>query len=410
MEYIPSDKILERYADVLVNFALNSGKGIKKGEVYELRHMNRQSRLYAAIQRAILKAGGHMIGNYLPDDETMEGKANIAADFLKLAKESQINFFPSNYYKSLIDTIDHTIAILSDADMHALKGIDPKKIMQRGIAMKPFSDMRHDKENKGKFTWTLALYGTPAMAHEAGLSLDEYWSQIIKACYLDEMKPIAKWKETYKKLEQYRAKLNTLSQKIDRLHVEGADADLWIKLGERRQWLGGSGRNIPSFELFTSPDCRGTEGWIRFNQPLYRYGNKIEGIEVHFKGGKVIKSSAKSNEKLLKEMIATEGANMVGEFSLTDKRFSRITKFMAETLFDENIGGPQGNTHIALGMSYKDTFSGNVAKLTKVQAKALGFNDSSVHTDIISTTERLVTAHMKDGTTKVIYKNGEFTL
>jgi aminopeptidase len=61
-------------------------------------------------------------------------------------------------------------------------------------------------------------------------------------------------------------------------------------------------------------------------------------------------------------------------------------------------------------MSYKDTFSGNVAKFTNVQAKALGFNDSSVHTDIISTAQRTVTAHLKDGTTRVIYKNGEFTL
>ena len=276
--------------------------------------------------------------------------------------------------------------------------------------MKPERDWRNEKEHKGKFTWTVALYGTPAMAHEAGLTLDEYWSQIIRACFLDETNPIATWKGVYKKLESYRKALNTLAPKTDRLHVEGPDADLWIKLGEKRTWLGGSGRNIPSFELFTSPDRRGTEGWIRFNQPLYRYGNKIEGIEVHFKGGKVVKSNAKVNEKLLKEMIATPGANMVGEFSLTDKRFSRITKFMAETLFDENMGGPQGNTHIALGMSYKDTFSGNVAKLTNAQAKALGFNDSSVHTDIISTAPRTVTAHLKDGTSRVIYKNGEFTL
>jgi aminopeptidase len=410
MEYIPSEKILERYADVLVNFALNSGKGIKKGDVVRVTVNESAKPLYQALQSAILKAGGHMIGNYLPDDKSGEGEVNMGRNFFDLAKPEQLGFFPKNYYKSMIDTIDHTISIISDADMQALKGVNPKKIMQRGLAMKQLSDWRNEKEHKGKFTWTVALYGTPAMAHEAGLSLDEYWSQIIKACYLDEMKPIAKWKDTYKKLQNYRTKINALSPRIDRLHIEGADADLWIKLGEKRQWLLGDGRNIPSFELFTSPDCRGTEGWIRFNQPLYRYGNKVEGIELHFKGGKVIKSSAKSNEKLLKEMIATEGANMVGEFSLTDKRFSRITKFMAETLFDENIGGPHGNTHIALGMSYKDTFSGNVAKLTKAQAKALGFNDSSVHTDIISTVERTVTAHLKDGSDQVIYKNGEFTL
>lgn len=408
MEYKPSEKILERYADVLVNFALGGGTGIKKGEVVRVTANEAAKPLFVALQKAILKAGGHMISNYGPAEEI--GGYNMGRDFFQLAQQNQIDFVPKKYLQSLVETIDHTISIISDTDMHALQGIDPKKIMRRGIAMKPVRDWMTDKENKGKFTWTIALYGTPAMAKEAGLTEDEYWSQIIRACFLDETKPIAKWKEVYKKLEHYRAKLNAIAPKTDRLHVEGPDADLWIKLGEKRLWLGGSGRNIPSFELFTSPDRRGTEGWIRFNQPLYRYGNKVEGIEVHFKRGKVVKASAKTNEHLLKEMIATPGANMVGEFSLTDKRFSRITKFMAETLFDENIGGPQGNTHIALGMSYKDTFSGNVAKLTKAQAEKLGFNDSSVHTDIISTAPRTVTAHMKDGSTKVIYKNGEFVL
>ena len=410
MEYKPSDKILERYADVLVNFALGGGKGISKGDVVKVTVHESAKHLYRALQKAILKSGGHMIGNYLPDDESDEGKVNISRDFYDYAKPEQIDFVPKKYLAAQVEALDHTIVIISDADMQALKGVDAKKMMRRGVAVKPIRDLQNDKEHRGKFTWTIALYGTPAMAREAGLSEDEYWSQIIKACFLDETNPIKKWKEVYKKLESYRKSLNTLSSKIDRLHIKGADADLWIKLGEKRQWLGGSGRNIPSFELFTSPDCRGTEGWIRFNQPLYRYGNKIEGIELEFKNGKVVKSRASSNENLLKEMIATDGANMVGEFSLTDKRFSRITRFMAETLFDENMGGPSGNTHIALGMSYNDTYSGDVSKLSKPQAKALGFNDSSVHTDIISTTDRIVTAHLKDGSSRVIYKGGEFVL
>jgi aminopeptidase len=192
--------------------------------------------------------------------------------------------------------------------------------------------------------------------------------------------------------------------------VVGPDANLWIKLGDQRQWLGGSGRNIPSFELFTSPDWRGTDGWIRFNQPLYRYGNKITGVQLWFQNGLVIKSKAATNEKLLKEMVATKDANKIGEYSLTDKRFSRITKFMAETLFDENMGGPFGNTHLALGMSYRDTYTGDVSKLTTKQAKELGFNDSSVHTDIVSTSPRTVTAHLKNGKEKIIYQQGQFVL
>ncbi|MDO8576642.1 MAG: aminopeptidase [bacterium] len=410
--YLPSDTILKKYADVLVNFALGGGKGIKKGDVVRVSCSESAKPLYIAVCNAIVDAGGHVIAHYGPDDEHGDKRRNISVSrhFYEHAKPHQLDFFPKKYLKGLVDEMDHSLFILAEKDPHALKGVDGKKIMRRGLALKPFMDWRHAKEWNNKFTWTIALYGTPAMAREAGLSEKEYWDQIIKACFLDEKDPIAKWKSVYREIEKYRSRLNRLSPKIARLHAVGPDMDLWIKLGEKRNWLAGSGRNIPSFEIFTSPDWRGTNGWIKFNQPLYRYSNKITGIELEFKNGLVVKSKAKTNEKLLKEMIATKDANKIGEYSLTDKRHSRITKFMAETLFDENMGGPYGNTHLALGMSYRDTFAGDVSKLTTKQAEALGFNDSSVHTDIISTTRRTVTAHLKNGSTKVIYKDGKFVL
>ncbi len=412
MSYTPSAKILKKYADVLVKFALGGGKGIKKGDVVRVSSSESAKLLFTAVCNAIVDAGGHVIGNYAPDDE--QGDKRRAESFTRYfyehAQPHQITFFPEKYLKGLAEQIDHSIFILADADPHALKGVDPKKIMQRGLTLKPFKDMLNQKEWNNKFTWTIGMYGTPAMAKEAGLSEKEYWQQIIKACFLDEKNPIAKWKQVYRDIEKYRSRLNKLSPKIDRLHAKGPDMDIWIKLGEKRAWHAGSGRNIPSFEIFTSPDWRGTNGWIRFNQPLYRYSNKITGIQLWFKDGLVVKSSAKTNEKLLKQMIATKNANKIGEYSLTDSRHSRITKFMAETLFDENMGGPFGNTHMALGMSYRDTYAGDVSKLSTKEAERLGFNDSSVHTDIISTTRRTVTAHLKNGSTKVIYKDGRFVL
>ncbi len=412
MSYTPNDTILKKYADVLVNFALGGGKGIKKGEVVRVSASESAKPLYLAVCNAIVDAGGHVLAHYGPDDEKGDKRRNISVSryFYENAKPHQINFFPAKYLKGLIDQIDHSVFLLAEKDPHALKGIDPKKIMQRGQALKPFMDWRHQKEWKGKFTWTIALYGTLAMANEAGLSEKEYWNQIIKACFLNEKNPIAKWKSVYRDIEKYRNRLNRLSPKIDKLHAVGPDMDMWYTLGEKRAWHAGSGRNIPSFEIFTSPDWRGTNGWIRINQPLYRYSNKITGIQLWFKNGRVVKAKAKANEKLLKEMIATPGADKIGEYSLTDKRHSRITKFMAETLFDENIGGPYGNSHIALGMSYRDTYAGDVSKLTDKEAARLGFNDSSVHTDVISTTDRIVTAHLKNGSTKVIYKDGKFVL
>ena len=131
---------------------------------------------------------------------------------------------------------------------------------------------------------------------------------------------------------------------------------------------------------------------------------------MSFKDGKVIEAHARENEKLLTDMIQVDGANMLGEFSLTDKRVSRITHFMAETLFDENIGGPFGNMHVALGMGYKDSYTGDASNVTQKQWSEMGFNDSAVHTDVITTTDRTVTADLSDGTKRVIYKDGEYVV
>ncbi|MDB5225411.1 MAG: Thermophilic metalloprotease superfamily [Candidatus Adlerbacteria bacterium] len=405
--YAPKKAVLEKYADVLVNFALGGGKGIKKGDVVCINGSQSCEPLFLAVRNAVLDAGGHVIMQYQPEGE---GRYNLSREFFERAKDHQLDHFPAKYYKGLIDEIDHLLFIVGDNHPHALKGIDPQKVMRRGASRKPFMDWRNEKEHAGKFTWCIALWGTPAMAKEAKLSIKEYWQQIIDACFLNEKDPIAKWKETYRGMEKYRQKLNRLAPQTDRLHVEGPDINLWIKLGEKRQWLCGSGRNIPSFEIFTSPDWRGTEGWIRFNQPLYRDGNYANGIELWFEKGKVVKVKAKKGEAYVKQMIAMPGADRVGEFSLTDSRHSRITKFMAETLYDENIGGPQGNTHIAVGSAYADTYAGDPSKLTEKDKERLGYNDSSVHTDMFSTARRTVTAHLKDGKTKVIYKDGQFVL
>jgi len=403
--YKPSVKILQKYADVLVNFALGGGKGIKRGDVVYVVAYEYAKSLYAELLRQITKAGGNVISHYLPnEDRTL----NTTRDFLVNAKEHQIKFFPSKYFRGLIDEIDHYLFILSDTDMESLKGVNPKKIMARAKAMKPFQEWRDKKQSQKKFSWTIALYGTKAMAKEAGLSEKEYWNEIIKACFLKTKNPISKWRSTEKRIAVFENRLNRL--KAEKMHLFGPDVDLWITIGRKRKWEGGGGENIPSFEIFTSPDWRGTQGWINFNNPVFTRGNLIKGIELSFKDGQVIRARAKKNEKFLKEMINSPGGNRVGEFSLTDKRFSKITKFMAETLYDENVGGPYGNIHIALGKSYHDCYDGNPAKLSKKEWQKLGFNDSAIHEDIVLTRPLTVVAYFKNGKERTVYKNGLFVL
>ncbi len=400
MSYTPPDDILKQYAAVLIEFALGGGKGIAKRDVVFLQVLECAKPLLIHLRRSVLKLGGFPIIQYLPD--------NIARDFFEYANDEQLAFFPDKYLRGKVDQMDHVVHIIAETNKHELEGIDPKKLMIAQEAMKPYKDWRDEKENAGKLTWTLALYGTDAMAREANMTIEEYWEQIITACFLDTSDPITTWKKIMAEIDRVKHALNALS--IESLHVEAPDTNLTIKLGKQRQWMGGSGRNIPSFEVFISPDWRGTEGRIRFTEPLYVYGNLIKNVYVEFTKGVVTHVSATEGEQVLQEMIKVKNADKIGEFSLTDSRLSRITKFMAETLFDENVGGPYGNTHIALGSAYKDSYPGDPSTVTEEQWHAMGYNESVIHTDIVATSDRIVTATLPSGEKKVIYKNGIFTI
>jgi aminopeptidase len=401
--YHPSQNILKKYADLLVNFALGQDEGINEGEVVHLNAREAAKPLYTEVRKAVTKAGGHVISNYKPNEGT---KYYPKRDFFTHASEDQLDFFPHDYYKSLADITDHRIGIVSEVDKEALTNVDPQKIMQNKQAKKPFLDWMMGKIDRGEATRTVALYGTEAMAEEVGVSQKEYWQEIIHACYLDADDPKAEWRSIVEKLQETKERLDDLD--IESIHVESESTDLKVKIGDRRAWVVSTGDNMPSYEVFTAPDWRGTEGVFQATQPLYHYGNLIEGIELTFEYGEVVKASASRNEAMLKEIIATDGASKVGEFSLTDKRLSRISEFMGTTLFDENVGAKHGNTHIAVGRAYKDCFAGDPSKLSDDKWEKLGFNDSAVHTDIVSTEPRTATATLKGGSEKVIYENGEF--
>lgn len=398
--YQPPVRILKRYADVLVNFALNSGKGLKAGEVVYCVVPDLARPLYGPLLEAILRAGGQPVMRLVA--------TGFEKQFFQLANDEQLKFFPKNYLKARVKLIDHSIGILAERDLHELEDVVPEKIVMSSEAKKPLKEWMMAKEYAGKFTWTLGLYGTEVMAKEVGLSLEAYWQQIIKACYLDHQKPISVWQQISAKQNKIKDYLDHLG--IKKIEIKSYRTNLCLDLGADRRFVGGGGRNIPSFEIFTSPDWRGTEGIIYFNQPVYRFGQLIEGIELNFRRGVVVSSRARKGEKLLKEILKRPNANKVGEFSLTDGTMSRITHFMANTLYDENMGGKNGNMHLAVGMAYKDAYAGEVTKLKRSEWKRLGFNDSGEHMDIVSTMDREVKATLASGGEKVIYQKGRFMI
>jgi len=330
----------------------------------------------------------------------------LEKDFYQYSDEYQRKYVAAGE-KEFYENLNGNIYINAPASLTNLKDVDPKRIGEVAISRKFLRDITKKREEQNLFGWTLCTFPTEQLAKQANLSIDEYSKQIIKACFLDDKDPVRKWKEIYKNSMEIKKWINSLN--IDTFRIESASMDLEIKLGDKRRFLGVSGHNIPSFEIFTSPDYRYTKGIYFSNLPSYRSGNYVENIRIEFKNGKAIKVSAKRGEEFVRKILNTdEGACRIGEFSLTDIRFSKINRFMADTLFDENHGGKYGNCHIAVGDSYTETYSADVSKLNEKEKENLGFNNSAIHWDLVNTENKKVTAKLRNGNIITIYENGVF--
>lgn len=331
---------------------------------------------------------------------------NMELSFYGKGNEAQLTDIPAGD-KEFVGSLNGLISLIAPASLTHLQGVDPKKIGQTAVSRKFMRDIMEKREQTGEFGWTLCIYPTAALAESAGLSMDEFKAQVVKACFLDAPNPPAKWGEIFDEAEKVKAWLNALD--IEHINVKTENTDLTVVPGKDRRWLGVSGHNIPSFEIFLSPDWRGTEGVYYADQPSFRSGNYVEGVRLTFENGIAVKTEAKEGaEFVAKQLTLDEGANRLGEFSLTDRRFSKISAFMANTLFDENFGGEQGNCHVAVGASYSDTYAGDQSSLDEAKKKELGFNDSALHWDLVNTEQKTVTATLKGGEDLVIYRDGQF--
>ena len=391
---------LNKYADVLLWGLKASREGRQQKNDVILLHFELEAVKLAEILQGKLMAMGMNPILRMGMTPVMEH------NFFEMANNKQLVFIAPGQ-KELLKNINGSIYLRAPVSLTHLRDINPKKIGKSLVSQKPMRDILRKREEKGLYGWTLCTLPTEELAKQAKLSLRQYSNQIIRACYLDKTDPVRVWKTLYRDAMSIKKWLNSLDANY--YHIESENTDLKITPGRHRQWVGLSGHNIPSFEIFTSPDWRGTEGIYYSNQPSFRSGNYVEKVKLTFKKGSVVKIEAKKGESFIKKQLSMDkGACRVGEFSLTDKRFSRIDKFMASTLYDENYGGRSGNCHIAVGDSYSNTFDGDPSKLTNKRKNDLGFNDSALHWDLVNTEKKTVTAHMKNGEKTTIYENGMF--
>jgi aminopeptidase len=397
-----TDKQLDRYADILL-WGLKTARTrtFKKNDVVLIRYDMPAVRLAENIYAKLLDMGIHPVQRAnltaMMEQRFFERSSNVQIIFQQPGEKELFNRLNGGIYLHAPESITH------------LSHIDPKKIGKAAVARKQLRDILDARDQAGDFGWTLCTFPTKELARHARLSLKAYAAQIINACFLDRNDPVSHWQQIYHQAASIKKRLNRM--KVNFYHIESEHMDLFITPGEKRKWVGISGHNIPSFELFLSPDWRGTKGIYFSNQPSFRNGNYVKGVRLEFQEGGVVDIEAQQGENFITRQLSMDnGANKVGEFSLTDRRFSRINTFMANTLFDENFGGKYGNCHLALGASYADTYNGNPKELTSEKKKRLGFNDSALHWDLVNTENKRVVAHLESGKKKTIYENGEFTI
>ncbi|MBU1001508.1 MAG: aminopeptidase [Proteobacteria bacterium] len=391
---------LEQYAEVML-WALDASRPapIKAGDAVLVRFDVPALELAEALHSRLVKRKVNAVIR-------LNRTATMERDFYMNAGPGQLAFVPQGTAE-LYEQVAGSIHLLAPQALTHLADADPADIAAAARARKPFRDILDHRELAGAFSWTLCLYPTPGLAEKANLSIEEYTRQVAKACYLDRPDPLGEWRQTMARIKELRTWLDGLGAR--RFRIESASMDLEIDPGEARSWEGLTGHNIPSFELYLSPDWRGTRGIYYADQPTYRGGNYVEGARLEFVDGRVVDASADRGERfLLEQLRMDEGASKLGEFSLTDKRFSGINQFMAMTLFDENFGGDYGNCHVALGASYPSTYAGDPSELDEEQKRRLGFNSSALHWDLVNTEPKVVTATLADGKTRLIYENGLF--
>lgn len=245
---------------------------------------------------------------------------------------------------------------------------------------------------------------------------DKFNEMLIKVLRLDKNDPVAEWKSLGEKLIQRGKVLSELN--LDKLIFTGPGTDLEIGLNKGTFWLGGpakavNGRsflpNIPTEEVFITPDFRRTSGKVKVTKPVKVLENALTGIWFEFKDGKVIDFGSDNSRDILEKFLNTDdGARYLGEVALVDKssEVHRSGHIFNSILYDENAA-----CHIALGRGFPSCFKAKDDLTSPVEMKNHGCNYSLVHTDFMIGSDAInVAGFMQDGKRVEIIKDGEFKI
>jgi aminopeptidase len=276
----------------------------------------------------------------------------------------------------------------------------------------------------GILPWTLTFIPTPNVARRAfpdlteTEALDRYWKYLVDIMGLERENPALFWEEALAELTDRSRVLNEM--KVASLHFEGPGTDLTVGVPEKSIWFGGPETsvrgtrfmsNIPSFEVFTSPDFRMTEGRVALTKPFVMHQNLgavPRGAWFEFKKGRVVDYDAEEGKESIDNLFKIDDrSRYIGEVALVDAKtpIARSGITFYNGLYDENAA-----CHVALGQAFAMAYEGGSA-MNEGERLAAGMNTAKIHEDMMIGSEKVdVAATLRDGGTIQIIKDGIFMI
>jgi aminopeptidase len=395
--------LLGRLADIAVGLGAN----VQPGQIVTVGADHGQYELARAIAESAYKRGASFVDVWYFDPYVK--RARIA-----FAEEESLCFVPSWYGHRMLALSEQRAARISLAGPTTTGLLDDLDPDRAGRDQLPFIKEILNVISDRTTNWTVVPCPTEPWARlvhpdlPPDEALDRLWEDVAHVCRLDEPNPVAAWKERADTLAAAADRLN--ARRFDALHFEGPGTDLTIGLlptstfhAAREQTVGGIVHlaNLPTEEVFATPDPQRADGRVRSTKPLVLAdGTIIRGLEIRFEGGRAVEIDAEQGAGVMRGRSAfDDGAARLGEVALVDRegRIGRLGTVFYDTLLDENAA-----SHIALG----DGFDLGLSDGDRARR-----NRSEIHIDfMIGGDDVAVTGIRQDGDRVPVLRDGSWQI
>ncbi len=370
---------LQKYAKLAVRVGANVGEG----QMVSVNGLVEHAPLVRAIVDAAYDAGAKWVDVNYADMHVRKSRiANGPDEMLDYSPPwlvKQLEDLGEEHAALISITGDPAPELMADLPQEKLGRAMPRQIMDahlRNVMLRKVNWTIVAYPNEG---WAQTMFGEP--------DVEKLWQDVSRTVRLDEPDPVAAWQEHIARLEERSRQLN--ERGFDAVRFRGPGTDLVVGLNKTSRWHSASsetefGRrhvpNVPTEEVFTTPDWRRTHGTVRSTMPLALPGNIIRDLEMRFENGRIVEVNASTGADYIRHQIAADdGAAQLGEVALVDgtSRVGQTGHIFFNTLFDENA-----TCHIAYGRGIAYCVEGTDELDADAQREA-GVNQSSVHTDFM---------------------------